>query len=370
MLLELTSGPYHPSQPPQSCINVGSPVTSGFPRPSKNSCLASVTKLFTLFKMETNKTDTFNKMVYDNCSCPICFEEFKVPKSLPSCCHSFCEGCLEKMLKRPSVTIPHQHILCPLCQKVSPVSEGITNLPVNPILVELLEHTPAAETRKELYRFLDDCNSELSKSSSQIETIVRKAETFKQHVETQKELVSLTAGMLKEEIDKKANEMLQELNIQADRRDEWTKEYQSRGHLCCSDTMTEYKRFRTLIKNESADYIVNNKTIYMQRLDNLKAKACERATNLLEEANVRMGNNDKWPRFIANEKLTETLEEFKIGYLDTDGKNHRVLLRYMSCVFSFIFSNGKFLNDRQPVTQLKTINGRHAVIFFPESDKF
>jgi len=51
-----------------------------------------------------------------NLSCPVCYQVFKNPKYLP-CYHSYCEECLEKMVKQSKIT-------CPECRKEAIIPAG------------------------------------------------------------------------------------------------------------------------------------------------------------------------------------------------------------------------------------------------------
>eukprot|EP00808_Paulinella_micropora_P009723 g37211.t1 len=82
-----------------------------------------------------------HKMMNSSFERSICFERFDDEKLCPrllSCGHSFCSGCLEKLLKHDAVT-------CPTCRKDAPVPKGVHGLPKNFALLDVL----AAPKRKE-----------------------------------------------------------------------------------------------------------------------------------------------------------------------------------------------------------------------------
>eukprot|EP00808_Paulinella_micropora_P030260 g45958.t1 len=109
--------------------------------------------------------------------CSICFERFDDEKLCPrllTCGHSFCSGCLEKLLKHDAVT-------CPTCRKDAPVPEGVHGLPKNFALLDVL----AASKRKEddavrIYNACDEqhpatswcleCNENLCKEAARWHT--------------------------------------------------------------------------------------------------------------------------------------------------------------------------------------------------------
>ena len=56
----------------------------------------------------------------DDLTCTVCLEEFKEPKLLP-CCHTFCSGCLERILEKSS---GKRRLSCPQCRAEHQVTES------------------------------------------------------------------------------------------------------------------------------------------------------------------------------------------------------------------------------------------------------
>ena len=71
-------------------------------------------------------------------SCGICLEIFTVPKSLPTCSHTFCEPCVERLLQRNE---NRTYIKCPICQRLSSLSHGnsMESIPTNHHLQNVAE---------------------------------------------------------------------------------------------------------------------------------------------------------------------------------------------------------------------------------------
>ena len=64
------------------------------------------------------------KKVVDHLNCRVCYEVYKNPKYLP-CYHSYCEGCLKKLVQFDSEG-KSCYVTCPDCGRTSPVPiEGV-----------------------------------------------------------------------------------------------------------------------------------------------------------------------------------------------------------------------------------------------------
>jgi len=113
------------------------------------------------------------KRTTENLSCPVCFNLFKNPKYLP-CHHSYCEGCLEKLLVQSK-------IICPECRKEAKVSAGgvkefPNNFFVNKLVDDLILRHAKSETKvtcnecgdDEIAAFCPSCNSFLCPVCSSI----------------------------------------------------------------------------------------------------------------------------------------------------------------------------------------------------------
>ena len=58
------------------------------------------------------------KKVNEHLECAVCIEQFQEPKVLP-CLHTYCKGCLEKLVKKKG---PGYVITCPECRQDAQVS--------------------------------------------------------------------------------------------------------------------------------------------------------------------------------------------------------------------------------------------------------
>ena len=89
--------------------------------------------------------------------CPICFEFYREPESLPYCLHTFCKSCI----KSYSVTAVNKNsentFECPVCRAcyhdVDDCDTWVESLPNNQLIVSLMD--PGKMEKKELY--CDSC---------------------------------------------------------------------------------------------------------------------------------------------------------------------------------------------------------------------
>ena len=84
-------------------------------------------------------------MMDDHLSCAMCLEEYKDPRVLGVCQHSFCFGCLDRLLQQRK---NRSHLKCPICRTQCQVpAGGIASLPKN-ILLNGLRDAMTQEKRK------------------------------------------------------------------------------------------------------------------------------------------------------------------------------------------------------------------------------
>ncbi|XP_078311137.1 E3 ubiquitin-protein ligase Midline-1-like [Crassostrea virginica] len=102
-----------------------------------------------------SKSQQVNELII----CPICFEVYREPKSLPNCLHTFCKSCI----KTYSVTAVNKNsnfnntFECPVCRAcyhdVIDCNKWVENLPNNYLIVSLIDQ--GKMEKKELY--CDSC---------------------------------------------------------------------------------------------------------------------------------------------------------------------------------------------------------------------
>ncbi|CAJ0965305.1 unnamed protein product [Ranitomeya imitator] len=81
-------------------------------------------------------------------TCAVCLGVFREPVTLPRCSHNFCKSCVLDCATPQESTVVQPRsdkyvtVTCPLCRKVSGLLGGLTTLPVNTTLAEIVRLLP------------------------------------------------------------------------------------------------------------------------------------------------------------------------------------------------------------------------------------
>lgn len=150
-----------------------------------------------------NLTRVFNEEL----SCPICLEELKEPKCLPSCAHNVCKACLENMARtNPEI------IRCPTCRRVSQVPPGgISSLPTNNVLIKFLEITPGRQQRLEIQKSVDKSKPVVEEMEKRIAILDRALEILQTDWKKAKEDIHLTANMVIEMVRNQESKLCEDI---------------------------------------------------------------------------------------------------------------------------------------------------------------
>ncbi|EDO43383.1 predicted protein [Nematostella vectensis] len=152
---------------------------------------------------------TLSGVINDECSCPVCLEDFLEPKSLPNCAHNVCRKCLEGM----ATDSESKEIRCPVCRKESTLPEdGINGLPTNCLIVKLLEATPGRIERLEIRRCIGAVKEEIeSVSRDERKLEIQKQERLERAAVIKTD-ITRAADRLVEIIRKQEQELIRKVN--------------------------------------------------------------------------------------------------------------------------------------------------------------
>lgn len=126
-----------------------------------------------------NRIADLTKALDEECSCPVCREEFQEPKMLP-CSHTVCKKCLEGMVQSSHFS----GLFCPLDYKQVEVPEGgIDALPTNTLIVRLLDLSPGKQAKKAVESALKTCKDRYEGLKKRAEDAAKlQAERAKQEI--------------------------------------------------------------------------------------------------------------------------------------------------------------------------------------------
>lgn len=142
----------------------------------------------------TTVTANLTRVLNEELSCPICLEELKEPKCLPTCAHNVCKVCLENMA-RSSPEI----IRCPTCRRISQVPPGgVSSLPTNNVLIKFLEITPGRQERIDIQRSLEKSKPVVEEMERRLAILDLALETLQVDWKKAKDDVHLTANIVME----------------------------------------------------------------------------------------------------------------------------------------------------------------------------
>ena len=157
---------------------------------------------------QISELQRFFGLVGDECSCPVCLEEFEEPKCLPGCAHNVCRRCLELLTAKNS-----DEIECPVCRDESLLPfDGVSALPTNHLLVRLIEHTPARKEKRVIKEALRKCKEKVEV----IEKHFKEVETCYEHARTRGDELKREISSTAENLVKMIREQEKELISQVD----------------------------------------------------------------------------------------------------------------------------------------------------------
>lgn len=142
----------------------------------------------------TTVTANLTRVLSEELSCPVCLEELKEPKCLPTCAHNVCKACLENMARSdPEI------IRCPTCRRVSQVPPGgVSSLPTNNVLIKFLEITPGRQERLDIQKSLEKSKPVVKEMEKRLVILDHALENLQADWKKAKDDIHLTANIVVE----------------------------------------------------------------------------------------------------------------------------------------------------------------------------
>ena len=107
--------------------------------PAANALSCSLQgKLYPLMSVMADRAES-EKQLIEAPECPICASVFTDPRNLPSCGHTICLRCIERLARDK---YPGEEIECPICRTDAAIPiGGVKNLQKNYVVANLFETT-------------------------------------------------------------------------------------------------------------------------------------------------------------------------------------------------------------------------------------
>lgn len=155
----------------------------------------------------TSVSARLTRVFNEELSCPVCLEELKEPKCLPSCAHNVCKACLENMARmNPEI------IRCPTCRRVSQVPPGgVNDLPTNNVLLKFLEITPGRQQRLEIQRSVDNSKPVINEMQTRITILDQALDILETDWKKAKEDIHLTANIVVEMVRNQESSLCEDI---------------------------------------------------------------------------------------------------------------------------------------------------------------
>ena len=237
-------------------------------------------------------------------SCPICLEELREPKCLPSCAHNVCKACLENMARsNPEI------IRCPTCRRVSQLPPGgVSSLPTNNVLIKFLEITPGRQERLDIQKSLDQSKPVLQEMDKRLTILDRALENLGTNWNKSNEDIHLTSNMLIGLIRAQESELCEEAE------DFYSKKLRALQHqrqnLCTLMTSASscVQTAEEVLEKADAQVLKDLGPVLTEQLQEIRLMNFED----VEEIRCKC---DKHLQFVPNDNLQVNLEKHCIGEL-------------------------------------------------------
>lgn len=237
-------------------------------------------------------------------SCPICLEELKEPKCLPSCAHNVCKACLENMARsNPEI------IRCPTCRRVSQVPPGgVNSLPTNNVLIKFLEITPGRQERLEVQKSLEQSKPVVEEMDKRLTILDRALESLEGSWKKCEEDVHFTANELIGQIRNQESKLCEEVNDFYSKKQKMLQNQRQNLSTLMANASSCVQVAEDVLEKGDVQELTDMAEVLNQQLQEIRLMN-------FEDADVMRSRCEEQLDFFPNHDLQMSLEKDRIGEL-------------------------------------------------------
>ena len=241
--------------------------------------------------------------VENEISCPVCWEDFEEPKSLPNCAHNVCQLCLEGMEKKRNEAIE-----CPVCRVESIIPKGgVAAFPKNHLLVRLIEQTPGRKEKKRIKEAVKKCEEKVEGAKTAIKDLEDRFETAKiEDEKTMQEIKSL-AEIVVTKIREQEQEMLFQTKNRQTRKQKLIQTLKSDTMKLCENASGYIQTVKCILQSFASKNLKDVSCVSVEELNEFtkSLEMCILKANceFSQQFGVALARTDTVRKFIEDECL-------------------------------------------------------------------
>ena len=254
-------------------------------------------------KMATSIEYDMVAAVENEISCPVCWEDFEEPKSLPNCAHNVCQLCLEGMVKKRNESIE-----CPVCRVESIIPKGgVAAFPKNHLLVRLIEQTPGYKEKKRIKEAVKMCEEKVEGAKTAIKDLEDHFETAKiQDEEIVQEIKSL-AEVVVTKVREQEQKMLSQIKNRQICQQKLIQTLKSDTMKLCENSSGCIKTLKCILQNFESKNLKDVSCVSVEELneftESLEMCMLEANCEFTQQFSVLLTGTDIVKKFIEDECL-------------------------------------------------------------------
>ncbi|XP_078364805.1 uncharacterized protein LOC144649222 [Oculina patagonica] len=250
----------------------------------------------------TTVTANLTRVLNEELSCPVCLEELKEPKCLPTCAHNVCKACLENMARSdPEI------IRCPTCRRVSQVPPGgVSSLPTNNVLIKFLEITPGRQERLDIQKSLEKSKPVVQDMEKRLAILDHALENLQADWKKAKDDIHLTANIVVELIRNQESKLCEDVeDFYSKKQKSLQNQRQNMGSLMANSAACLETAEGVLVKGDVQELTEMSKVL-TEQLREISLMNFEDADELKDRCGEQL-------EFFPNHDLQINLEKHCIG---------------------------------------------------------